>query len=252
MTNAISALADKFSLTFKAQTDQADDDSQQSTVLTIRDASEDSSFHQEVPQREGNTPHFLYPALVEPPESQSSSMPANHQMVFLDSRSGPSWIKSRCVRRFSLNSFASRNPTRISGVGKSTHLVDTDVTLKIGLLDEDGSVCWAETTAGIVPDNYTFPCDILLGRSIHQRLEIRYLKAGLIKVRSNDDRAHKIHPVPDVRVHVIDETPTTIPEVKFWKTQFPSLFDPSATHDTPPVDYGVRHAIDVGHAAPVN
>lgn len=251
LEDEIAALADKFSSSFEAQTNQDDENIQEAGIYMVKVADDEpsSSFP---PPREGNSPHFLYPAVVQTEKDANGTMRHNRETVFLDSGSGPSWIKLRCVRHSSLTSFASRNPTRISGVGKGTYLVTKDVTMKIGLMSKDGSVCWTETTAGIVPDDYAFPCDILLGRSIHQKLEIRYRKAGIVEAHDDDGQVKQIDPVPDVRVHLIDDNSVTNPEVQIWKTQFPSLFDDSTERTVPPKDHGVRHAIDVGDSAPVN
>lgn len=84
----------------KPSVDDAVNESQTTSTLHI-------STHamQTYPDREGEGPHHLYKAVL---KNKSCSLP-----VFFDSGSGPSWIKQRCVQKFSLHSFPANRPAQV-------------------------------------------------------------------------------------------------------------------------------------------
>lgn len=215
----------------------------QSTILCV-----DSSLTNMNVKREGMGPHQIFKGLIRNTHKQQETV-----NVFLDSGSGPSWVKDRCAKRYGLKIFPTSSPTRVSGVGKGYHLVENDARIKIALLRSDGSTTTIETIAGIVPDNYSIPTDILLGRAIHQRLGIQHLPDGSLKAHALE-AAPVFSPIANSAIYPLaekdgNENPL---ELTIWKKQFPTLFDPSATRSDPVKDHGVRHCIDTDDIPPIN
>lgn len=128
--------------------------------------------------RDGSVPHDIFVAVLVNDQTGSDHQHPNDVSVFFDLGNGPSLIKESSARSHRLEICKSGALVRISGVEKGSHLVDHDVTLKLGLHDSGNAIVCVETVAGVVPDDSAIPSDVLLGKMMHRHLGIRYLDNG--------------------------------------------------------------------------
>lgn len=125
--------------------------------------------------------------------------------MFFDSGSGPSWVKQRCIKRFNIQSFTANKPARVSGVGKGIFFIKRDCILDIGLVSKDSSdSIWIQTAAGVVPDTYQIPCDILVGRGMLEKLGAQHTLQGDLILNAINSRP-RIFPITNSSVFPIED-----------------------------------------------
>lgn len=253
---------DKFENAFDEEVRQADEithedgDNSSDSILTITVSDKFTPTQlSERRQRDGAGPHSFFPAVIRPRLADGSYGEPNRLPVFFDSGSGSSFIKNRCVKRFNLETFKSTMPTTLSGVGKGTQTVDIDVTLNLGLLQNNGDITWVTTTLGVVPDEYNIPCDVLCGRAVHQRLGVRHMPTGAQLKLCSVANSPTIWPIPNMSIYTVSEASEkhleyAHKEIQDLKCKFPSVFDLQASHSLPLKDHGIRHHIVVDPASP--
>lgn len=190
------------------------------------------------PDREGDGPHHLYSAYV-----SGSPIP---QPVFFNSGSGPGRVKERCVSRFDIPSFATNRRARVSGFGKGVFQIVRDCTLYIGFVTTDSeNPTWLKTTAGVVPDVYHIPSDVLIGRGVLEKLGVQHMTTSDLIFNGITSRPW-ISPIPNTNIYSVNRPVESQLEQKIPPDgqMFPSVFDSKAKRQKSIEDHGIRHTID--------
>lgn len=176
--------------------------------------------------------------------------------ILFDNGSGCGWMKESLVKQLIIRCFPSNDPASLSGVGAGARTVSHDTTIKVGLLHTDGDTTWLETTVGVISDSTKIPSELLLGKAVHERLQLVSLgfdRLQLLQVPNHPT----LDPIADLAVYTVsspvkDTSDHKLPsELTDWKDKYPTVFDTGTQQTTPIDDHGVRHIITTSNPAPI-
>lgn len=247
----VPAQRDKYVRKFDKLTAIADKEHTTAESSRVNNTTFAVSVNDAKPERTGDGLHNLYEAFVKDECALDSKRSNGPIPVFFDSGSHPSWIKRRCIHSFGLEAFSSRKPARVSGVGKGFFLIDKNCTIYLGLKRHGSDkLVWIKTTAGVVPNDYGIPCNILLGCAVHEELGIRHDYAGKL-IMCNVLDSPCLFPIPNSTIFRVS-TPSEPSMLPRWREAFPHLFNTSLTRLDKSDNQVIRHVIDTADHSPVN